>query len=115
MDGAALNASLVDMGNRFRLLVNEVEAVKPANKLPKLPVARVFMETAAWTLIQHVLHGSMLVAHIIPVTARIFPQRVYRTFAEMAGIEFVLIDKNTTINNLKKELRFNDVAYLINK
>jgi L-arabinose isomerase len=39
--GAALNASLIDMGNRFRLLVNEVEAVKPKNDLPKLPVARV--------------------------------------------------------------------------
>ncbi len=39
--GSAINASLIDMGNRFRLLVNEVESVTPQNKLPKLPVARV--------------------------------------------------------------------------
>src|SRR5436305_1655665 len=40
-EGPALNASIIDMGNRFRLLVNEVEAVKPEHDLPKLPVARV--------------------------------------------------------------------------
>src|SRR3954471_12620929 len=39
--GPALNASMIDMGNRFRLLVNEVEAVAPTHPLPKLPVARV--------------------------------------------------------------------------
>ena len=56
--GAALNASIVDMGNRFRLLVNEVKAVAPKYDLPKLPVARVLWKPypdmkdglAAWIL-----------------------------------------------------------------
>ncbi len=112
--GAALNASVVDMGNRFRLLVNEVEAVKPEYDLPKLPVARVLwkplpdMQTAcaAWILAggaHHTCYSQNLTAEHL------------EDFAEMAGIEFVLIDKNTTISNLKKELRFNDMAYLYNK
>ena len=112
--GAALNASLVDMGNRFRLLVNEVEAVKPSNELPKLPVARVLWKPlpdfntacAAW-----IYAGG---AHHTAYSQNISSEGLL-DFAEMAGIEFVLIDKNTTINNLKKELRFNDVAYQFSK
>ena len=112
--GAALNASLVDMGNRFRLLVNEVEAVKPSNELPKLPVARVLWKPlpdfntacAAW-----IYAGG---AHHTAYSQNISSEGL-QDFAEMAGIEFMLIDKNTTINNLKKELRFNDVAYQFNK
>ena len=46
-EGEALNASIIDMGNRFRLLVNEVEAIKPKHDLPKLPVARVLWKPYA--------------------------------------------------------------------
>ena len=42
--GSAINASIMDLSNRFRLLVNEVDAVKPAQPLPKLPVARAVWE-----------------------------------------------------------------------
>jgi L-arabinose isomerase len=108
--GPALNASVIDMGNRFRLLVNEVEAVKPEKNLPKLPVARVLwkpmpdMETgcAAWILAggaHHTCYSQNLTAEHL------------QDFAEMAGIEFTLIGKNTDIYQLKNELRWNEMYY----
>ena len=108
--GEALNASLIDMGNRFRLLVNEVQAVKPANTLPKLPVARVLwkplpdFETAcaAW-----ILAGG---AHHTAYSQNITSEGL-QDFAEMANIEFVLINKNTDLYNLKNELRWSEVYY----
>lgn len=109
-DGPALNASIVDMGNRFRLLVNEVEAVKPKNELPKLPVARVLwkplpdMNTgcAAWIYAggaHHTCYSQNLTAEHL------------QDFADMAGIEYILIGKNTTIPQLRNELRWNEVYY----
>jgi L-arabinose isomerase len=107
--GPALNASIVDMGNRFRLLVNEVEAVAPENELPKLPVARVLwkpypdMKTgcAAW-----ILAGG---AHHTCYSQNVSSEQL-EDFAEIAGIEYVLIDKNTTLHQLKKELRWSDMG-----
>lgn len=112
--GAALNASIVDMGNRFRLLVNEVEAVKPEHDLPKLPVARVLwkplpdMQTAcaAWILAggaHHTCYSQNLSAETL------------QDFAEMAGIECVVIDKSTNVRQFKNELKWNEVYYQINK
>ena len=108
--GAALNASMIDMGNRFRLLVNEVVAVKPRNELPKLPVARVLwkplpdMNTgcAAW-----IYAGG---AHHTCYSQNLTSEHL-QDFADMAGIEFVLIGKNTTIPQLSNELRWNEVSY----
>jgi L-arabinose isomerase len=108
--GTALNASMIDMGDRFRLLVNEVEAVRPKQNLLKLPVARVLwkplpdMNTgcAAW-----ILAGG---AHHTCYSQNLTSEHL-EDFAEMAGIEFVLINKDTTIQGLKKELLFNDIAY----
>jgi L-arabinose isomerase len=108
--GAALNASLIDMGNRFRLLVNEVEAVKPQHDLPKLPVARVLWKPlpdfdtacAAW-----ILAGG---AHHTCYSQNITSEGL-QDFAEMAGIEFVLINKETNLYNFKNELRWNDAAF----
>jgi L-arabinose isomerase len=112
-NGAAINASLVDMGNRFRLLVNNVEAVKPKHKLPKLPVARVLwkpypdMKTAcaAWILAggaHHTCFSQNLTAEYL------------EDFATMANIEFVLIDKNTNLYQFKNQLRWDEAFYLIN-
>jgi L-arabinose isomerase len=108
--GAALNASIVDMGNRFRLLVNDVTAVTPKFDLPKLPVARVLWKP----------HPSMHEA----LTAWIYAGGAHHTcysqnitseylqdFAEMAGIEFILIDKNTRLQQFKNELKWNEAAY----
>lgn len=108
--GAALNASLVDMGNRFRLLVNEVEAVEPQYDLPKLPVARVLwkplpdMQTAcaAW-----ILAGG---AHHTSYSQNLSPEHL-EDFADIAGIEYVLIDKNTDLHQLKNQLKWSDAAY----
>jgi L-arabinose isomerase len=108
--GPALNASIVDMGNRFRLLVNEVEAVAPTYDLPKLPVARVLwkpypdMKTgcAAWILAggaHHTCYSQNLTAEHL------------QDFAEMAGIECVLIGKETNLRQLKNELKWSEVYY----
>jgi L-arabinose isomerase len=108
--GAAINASIVDMGNRFRLLVNEVEAVAPLHELPKLPVARVLwkplpdMKTgcAAWILAggaHHTCYSQNLNAEQLA------------DFAEMAGIEYVLIGKETQLYQLKKELQWSEAYY----
>ena len=110
----ALNASIVDMGSRFRLLVNEVEAVKPANDLPKLPVARVLwkplpdMQTAcaAWILAggaHHTCYSQNLTAEHL------------EDFAEMAGIEYVRIGKETSISQLKSNLKWSDLYFQLNK
>ena len=112
--GAALNASVIDMGNRFRLLINEVEAVKPKYNLPKLPVARVLwkphpgMQTgcAAWILsggAHHTCYSQNLTAEHL------------EDFAEMAGIECIQINQTTTIHTLKNNLRWNDIYYQLNK
>lgn len=108
--GAALNASIIDMGNRFRMLVNTVEAVKPKHKLPKLPVARVLwkpmpdMKTgcAAW-----IYAGG---AHHTCYSQNLTSEHL-EDFAAMANIEFVLIDKNTNLYSLKNELRWSEAYY----
>lgn len=108
--GPAINVSLVDLGNRFRLIVNEVEAVEPMGKLPNLPVARVLwdaqpnLEVAAtgWILAggaHHTVYTQALTTEFI------------EDFAEMAGIELVVIDKNTTIRNLKDQLNANEAYF----
>lgn len=111
--GPALNASIVDMGNRFRLIVNEVMAVKPMHNLPKLPVARVLwkpypdMKTgcAAW-----ILAGG---AHHTCYSQNLSSAQL-EDFAEIANIECVLIDKHTQLRQLKNELRWNETSYMIN-
>jgi len=108
--GPALNASIVDMGNRFRLLVNEVLAVKPFDQLPNLPVARVLwkpypnMHTgcAAW-----ILAGG---AHHTCYSQNLSSEHL-EDFAEMAGIEYLLIGKETQLYQFKNELRWNEVFY----
>ncbi len=108
--GTAINASMVDMGNRFRLLVNEVIAVAAMQSMPKLPVARVLwkpypnMHTgcAAWILAggaHHTCYSQNLTAEHLS------------DFAEMANVELVLIDKETKIHQFKNELRWNEMYY----
>lgn len=108
--GKALNASIIDLGNRFRLLVNQVEAVKPPQDLPKLPVARVLwkpypdMQTgcAAWILAggaHHTVYSQNLSTEYL------------EDFAEIAGIECVLINQRTELHQFKNELKWNDMFY----
>ncbi|MBA4055215.1 MAG: L-arabinose isomerase [Marivirga sp.] len=108
--GPALNASIIDMGNRFRLLVNDVEAVAPENDLPKLPVARVLWKPypdmhrgcAAW-----IYAGG---AHHTCYSQNLTSEHL-EDFAEMAGIEYVHIGKETDLYHFKNMLRWNDVYY----
>jgi len=108
--GQALNASLIDLGNRFRLIVNEVEAVAPMDALPKLPVARVLwdakpdLDTAATAWI---LAGG---AHHTVYTQALTTEFM-EDLADIAGIELVIIDEQTRIRDFKNQLRSNEVYY----
>lgn len=113
-NGPAVNASIIDMGNRFRMIVNAVEVVTPDADFPKLPVARAMWKplpdlqtgAAAWILAGGAHHTA-------------FSQQVNREFledfAEIADIEYLLIAENTNISDFKKELRWNEVYYMLNK
>ena len=108
--GAALNATLLDMGNRFRLLINEVDVIEQPKPLPKLPVAR-----AVWKC-----KPALDVAVEAWIAAggahhTVFSQAVttdcLRIFAEEMGIECVVIDSTTDIHSFKNELRWNEVYF----
>lgn len=110
--GPAVNAAVMDMGNRFRMLVNLVEVVPTHEPLPKLPVARAVWRpqpdlktsATAWILAGGAHHTgfsqALTVEHL-------------EDFAEIANIEFLLIDHDTTISTFKKELRWNEMYYLL--
>jgi len=108
--GPAINVSPVDMGNRFRMIVNEVTAVKPEHDLPKLPVARVLwipqpnlkVGAAAWILAGGAHHT---------VYSQQVDTRYIEIFSEMADIELVVIDADTWLRDFKDRLRWNDAAY----
>ena len=110
--GKGLNASLVDMGNRFRMIVNEVEAVDAPHDLPKLPVARVMwkplpdMKTGcgAWILAGGSHHTCF---------SQNLSTTILNDFANIAGIESVNIDSQTTIRNLQNELKWSEVYYKV--
>lgn len=108
--GDAIIASLIDMGGRLRLIVNDVTVVEPLHPMPKLPVARVMWRpmpdlstgTEAWILSGGAHHNVLSFA----LTAEHL-----RDWAEAVGIEFVHITKDTTIPNLRNELRWSDLIY----
>ncbi len=108
--GPAINVSPVDMGNRFRIIVNEVTALKPEHDLPNLPVARVLwvpepslkIGAAAWILAggaHHTVYSQQL------------DTRHLEIFCEMAEVEMLVIDESTTLREFKKELRHNEAFY----
>jgi L-arabinose isomerase len=110
--GPALNASMVDLGNRFRLIVNEVDAVKPPQPLPKLPVARAVWECrpdfktacAAWIY----AGGAHHTVYSYTVT-----REHLEDFAEIAGVEMVTIGRGTELGAFRQQLRNNEVYYLL--
>ena len=108
--GPAINASVVDVGDRLRMVVNQVNTILPQRPLPKLPVARAIwipepnlnIAATAW-----ILAGG---AHHTGFSQALTVQHL-EDFAGMAGVEFLLIDNSTTVSQFKKELRWNDMYY----
>lgn len=111
--GNGIAATIVDMGNRFRMIVNAVDVLKPKD-LPKLPVACALWKplpdfetgAGAWILAGGTHHSgfsySLTVEHM-------------EDFAEIADMEILIIDKDTTIRNFKQDIRNNEVYYFLNK
>lgn len=109
-EGPGINVSIMDMGDRFRMVMNPCKVVKPENDLPNLPVARVMWEpepnlsTAAEAWIQA---GG---AHHTGFSMAVQPE-IIEDFADIAGIELLSIDKNTSIRSFLKEIKWNDIYY----
>ncbi|MFN8528149.1 MAG: L-arabinose isomerase [Anaerolineae bacterium] len=108
----AVNAAIMDMGNRFRMVVNLVDGVTPAEPLPKLPVAR-----ALWTPQPDLKVGAAAWiyaggAHHTGYSQALTSEHLY-DFAEIAGIEYLQIDAETDIRAFKNELRWNEVYYAL--
>ena len=109
-DGPGLVASLVDMGDRFRMIVNEIDVVQPEQPLPKLPVARAVwlpkpslkVAAAAWIYAGGAHHTcfsqALTIEHL-------------EDFAEIAGIELTRIDAETRIPQFRQQLRWEEAAY----
>lgn len=108
--GPALNASLVDLGDRFRLIVNTVVAVEPPHPLPRLPVAR-----ALWKPLPDMATGCAAWIYAGGAHHTCYSQNLsvecLQDFAEMAGIECVLIDGRTDLYAFRNQLRLGDVVY----
>jgi len=109
--GRAINVSLIDMGNRFRMIVNEVKVVK-CPEMPNLPVASVLWKpmpdlkrgAAAWILAGGAHHTGF---------SNSITSEYLEDFAGMTGVEYLLIDKKCNLPDFKKELRWNEIYYHI--
>jgi L-arabinose isomerase len=108
--GPAVNVGLLDLGDRFRLVLNEVELVRPVEDLPRLPVARALWwpkpdfatATEAWLRAGGPHHT---------VLCRAIGTEAFADFAEIAGIELLVIDERTRIRDVANELRWNQAYY----
>ena len=108
--GAAVNAAIIDMGDRFRLLCNEVDVVAPPQPLPKLPVARAFWKprpdlktaAAAW-----IYAGG---PHHTVLSQAVTTEQI-EDFAEILGIECLKIDARSQVGDIKNQLRWNEAYY----
>ena len=112
--GPAVGASIMHMGQRFRVVANVVDVVPTDAPLPKLPVARALwlprpnlkVAAGAWIYAGGAHHTSFSFA-VTPA--------MLRDFTSIAGIEYLQIDENTTIDSFKDTLRWNDLYYHLNK
>ncbi len=110
--GPAVVASIVDVGARFRMIVNTIDVIPPMAPLPKLPVARALwvpepnlgVAAAAWIYAGGAHHTGFSLA---------LNRQHLEDLAEMAGIECLVIDDATTVSGIKKELRWNDAYYRV--
>ena len=108
--GPAVVAGLLDLGDRFRLVANEIDVVPPDEELPRLPVARAVWEpkpdfataAEAWLLAGGPHHT---------VFSRALGSEAFVDLAEIAGLELLLIDERTHMSDFKKELRWNQAYF----
>ena len=108
--GPAVVATIIDMGSRFRMIVNEIDVVAPKEALPKLPVARAVwvpkpnlkVAAAAWIYAGGAHHTGFSQALTI---------EHLESFAEIAGIELVRIDAETRIPRFRQELGWSEASY----
>ena len=111
--GSGIKATVVDLGNRFRLITQEVECIEP-EKMPKLPVASALwvpqptfeIGAGAWILAGGTHHSAF---------SYDLTEEYWDDFAEMTGIEYAKINKQTTIAGFKQDLRNNEIYYMLNK
>jgi len=111
--GRAVNATLVDLGDRFRLIVNEVHAVQNTNDMPNLPVARVLWkpEPSLTTAAEAWITAGG--AHHFGFSYHVTSEQM-ADWAKLAGVECVVIDSSTSVSRLEDELRWNDLYYRLN-
>lgn len=110
VEGEGLVAAIVDMGNRFRCVVNEINVIPPEAPLPKLPVARMLWQpypnlttsAEAWILAGGGHHTAF---------SNIVTTEMIQDWAEMTRTECLVIDRNTSISQIRNELRWNAAAY----
>ncbi|MCH3909042.1 MAG: L-arabinose isomerase [Bacilli bacterium] len=108
--GKATFSSLIDMGGRLRLIVQDIECVKPTKSMPNLPVARVMWKSLS-SFTDALECWSMAGGSHHTVLSYDVDAEQLHDWAKMVGIEFVHIGKNTTPESLEKELFYNDVAW----
>lgn len=110
--GPALNVSLIDLGNRFRLLINKVDAVHPKSAMPHLPVARVLWKprpslhdsAEAW-MYAGGAHHTVFSYHV--TTEQLLD------WAEWVDMEALVIDEQTSLSSFRRQLKWNDAYYQI--
>ena len=111
--GKAIVASLIDMGGRMRLIVQDIEAVKPIMEMPNLPVARVM-----WKALPNLTTGVecwiMAGGAHHTVLSYDVNAEMLKDWARIMQIEFVHIGADTTVDALEKELFYNDIAWKLN-
>ena len=111
--GTGVTATVVDLGNRFRLIVNDVKCIEP-KPLPKLPVA-----SALWIPQPNFEVGAGGGRYAGGTHHSCFSydltDEYWQDYAEIAGIEALFITEKTTVDDFRKELRFNEVYYMLNK
>jgi len=108
--GPAVVAAMLDLGDRFRFVLNEVELVEPEEDLPRLPVARALWKpkpdfataTEAWLRAGGPHHS---------VLCRAIGTEAFADLAEIAGIELLVIDDTSRIRDVANELRWNQAYY----
>ncbi len=110
--GPAVNASIIEVSSRFRMVVNELDVVEPPEPLPRLPVARAVWvprpnlrtAAAAWIYAGGAHHTGF---------SQALRMEHLQDFAEMADLEFLPIDSTTGLRQFRNELRWNEAAYLL--